>query len=927
MDWKRATQRILDGLDIRAEYTALGVQFAGNQPSASGWLPCHVFGGDDGDNNPSAGVCVSGEHPKRGRYKEFTGDGRNLSLFEFAVVAGRFGNWKEARAHYAKIAGVKLPKKDKTKRPADHLVFRPGREHQIRAWTLTKPPIAESTAIAAGAVVAGWPAVDQRFTVVALPVYGPSLVDADPTGWIIWNKTGRTLSLPAAKGHEPTKVKMLTVGGSKSGWINRDALQRLSDAEIVWKTEGPTDCLALASAIPEPLRGRHVAITNAGGASECLAAEFWDHLAGKTVYVLHDCDEPGQTGAKKQIQAAAAIAAECRNVVLPYPIEKKHGKDVRDWLAEGHSYEELLTLAETVDVAAKPTDETPPVDGDGDSNGLTKDTEICRALGMDVLGERPSREILVYAQGKTSMIPKISQFKYADLLQIAGPNARAKVYVGNPEGHVPGTHHFDRVREAVAVLGGYRRIFDQTTKGSGVWPGRTDRLILVGGREAAIWDAAAGTMERTDRPMVDGFLLDLGAGEPWYDFHRLSGFISDAASPEWRFQVVDEAVRILGLWRWASGPGTATAVVGLVLATWLQTCWRWRPQVALIGESQCGKSTLMETLAGMFGALAVLSEHPSEAGLRQDIKNRACAVLIDEFETNHHRRRVLELLRTSGTGSRILRGTAGQGGISFGLKHICWVGAIEVGLERQPDANRYLSFEVRPPTPETRAAFRLPPSEDIAELGERLLAVAIRASQRAFGLVRDLSRHQVDGFDARAIESLAVPAAMIAAAVDESDGAAVERLEFFARHVQPDQGHREPDQEQLMHAILGSIVRLDQGKLMSVGQLIAAACGDSPHDATEALERVGVVLVSDTHSPRSFLASPSAAFLEPRLVRRHLLGGTPWADQSVDTILLRLEGASRSRNRLGGTLCRGVKIDWTEFESRFLCEDEVKTSF
>jgi P4 family phage/plasmid primase-like protien len=86
-------------------------------------------------------------------------------------------------------------------------------------------------------------------------------------------------------------------------------------------------------------------------------------MAGKEVFVVHDCDAPGQEGAVRAKPSGnhwrgwapeiAKHAASVRNVVLPYPIEEKHGKDIRDWIGERLDrnidppliYEELLAYA------------------------------------------------------------------------------------------------------------------------------------------------------------------------------------------------------------------------------------------------------------------------------------------------------------------------------------------------------------------------------------------------------------------------------------------------------------------------------------------------------------------------------------------------------------------------------------------------------
>lgn len=137
---------------------------------------------------------------------------------------------------------------------------------------------------------------------------------------------------------------------------------------IVWKTEGPTDLMALFSlGLPEG----HTACCNSSGAQENPYGDHgrkkWmlERFAGARVFVIHDCDKPGQDGAMVVSQGdrsrpgwapcIADYADECRNVVLPYDVRPDHGKDLRDWINEqlelglsrAEVYQQLLTLAES----------------------------------------------------------------------------------------------------------------------------------------------------------------------------------------------------------------------------------------------------------------------------------------------------------------------------------------------------------------------------------------------------------------------------------------------------------------------------------------------------------------------------------------------------------------------------------------------------
>ena len=80
-----------------------------------------------------------------------------------------------------------------------------------------------------------------------------------------------------------------------------------------------------------------VATTNSGGASQKWQPEWTAALAGKTVIVIPDNDEPGRKRADAIVKELID-KADVVKVVLP------DGKDVTEYLERGHSYDELLVL-------------------------------------------------------------------------------------------------------------------------------------------------------------------------------------------------------------------------------------------------------------------------------------------------------------------------------------------------------------------------------------------------------------------------------------------------------------------------------------------------------------------------------------------------------------------------------------------------------
>jgi hypothetical protein len=100
-----------------------------------------------------------------------------------------------------------------------------------------------------------------------------------------------------------------------------------------------------------------LATCNPGGAAEHKnkakpyrgkwLAEFSEHLRGQHVHILPDNDAPGEAHALDIARKLHGIAASVRIVRLPGLPEKG---DVSDWLAAGHTVEELNRIADEIPV-------------------------------------------------------------------------------------------------------------------------------------------------------------------------------------------------------------------------------------------------------------------------------------------------------------------------------------------------------------------------------------------------------------------------------------------------------------------------------------------------------------------------------------------------------------------------------------------------
>ncbi len=332
LDFNAINREIIAGLDVAAEYKALGIEITAKIPTEKGWLQCRAAGRED--NKPSAAINV-----KLGQYVDLGGNHDSFSLWDFAAKYGAHNDWKAARKHYAEKVGVDVGRVRGSKNPNDCITDRNTNPILIGLWARNRPPITAEAIIAAGGVKAvykGKP--DSRGTgVIALPVYGSNLVAEDPCGWVVFDSGGLPLPIFGKDGQPIGTTKMKTVAGSTAGLMNRDSLARLAmgDGEkTIWKVEGVTCMLALASIIPESYRDTHLVVSNSGGATENVRSEIAALFVGHRVLVVHDADGPGRVGAAKWLIALEPVAREVREVRLPYELTENHGKDLRDWITE-----------------------------------------------------------------------------------------------------------------------------------------------------------------------------------------------------------------------------------------------------------------------------------------------------------------------------------------------------------------------------------------------------------------------------------------------------------------------------------------------------------------------------------------------------------------------------------------------------------------
>jgi len=591
------------------------------------------------------------------------------------------------------------------------------------------------------------------------------------------------------------------------------------------------------------------------------------------------------------------------------------------------TFADLLAIAESAPAWQPPEKPESAAAESGVAQGLDlfTDRQIVDALKIDVLGKTVDREIEAYSMHlkRTVRFSGVARLKYDDLLELFGTPVRRAVSRTN-EDSIPGMYPIRDVREAIAHLASTKLLSDETKLGPGVWPvedeaggdhGDQRALVLVNQSEAMHYN---GTIERITHPRHRGHLLSFESGvNPWYEHDQLVGLLDQAKNSAFRQKVADDLVNLFGRWRW-KGSSDPLIAAGLVLATWVQTVWSWRPRIDVLGASNTGKSMLCVALAGVFKDIVIMTSDTTAAGLRQKICNSARVVIVDEVDAKNkakiaRQREILEMLRSASRGTSAIRGTGSGRAVEFTLRHLVWVAGISLSYDDQADRNRAVILNLLPPLQEMAGKLRLPSPDELADLGRRSLAVAVWAAQSAKEMTAGLKDQKIDGVDQRLVESYSVPASMIAAILgfDLSSAAGVLRTMLMdAKSDIP----VESDEMTLIGEILGATVRLESHSL-TVGQAIDIACDatQTNRDAWKtALEASGVrVDTRDTWT----------VTFQYQLIKK-LLRGTRWADQPVEQYLRRIPNIEHVNIRVGGQRGRGVRIAMDRFRAEYMGQDE-----
>ena len=926
---------ILARLDIQAAYEAFPEwRWAGDGNGHT--RPCYAYGRQD--NSASAYVNL-----RTGRYKDVSRMDREITLWEFAATIGApnhwQGNWKDARRHYAELTGAKPgglrnfdlakayalpapppPAKPVPPRDEKHgLWFKPlppddempGRFTAfMRQWIVAKGVINNAitqegvrkagcqvgTKIKDGKPLAG------SDVFLAWPAYDASLLNADltiseppPTGWLVVDPSSHKIKIKQGN-DDSCYAKVQCIGGP--GLVGATALHTLiarPGEAIIIKCEGLSDCITAESQLPKITSDIPIcAVTNMNGSSENPAPLIPLLKQAKEVWVIGDNDEAGKKGQAKWLAALQDAGIPCKGYKWNSTI-----KDVREHVETYGNMEHIVATFHRIPNygAPAPADAPPPPpplppQPDPRGDGEEPVPAICATAHIQPIGQTDDLVSYFYSYALNRMVAvplRLSNLKYHDLVQYFGPTMDTIKDTANPEDPRP---YWKDLITAMAGAVSQCLISEENSHGAGVWM-VGENLVLVN-HEGITLLAPNNQLSIHHYPKVGNNIFSWGGEDRWFSRAQLAeDFAEFTANPGLIPEIAERVAKLAGLWTFRSVDDAhfqqqVQLLTGLLGASLIQSTWQWRPTVTVNAASGSGKTELLNTIIALLGPdITRKVDKPSAAGIRQLVRQGGYVLLIDEFEKAKGRQDILEMLRTSGSGSQTVRGTPGQKVRVFTLRAIPWLASIESGIDESADDNRRIPFEIQPST-RTYAAFLAARDEIFSEqLSRKFRSAMLFVAHRALKLEREIRSLEVDGVVQRRRDTYAAPMAAYGALTGQSAVCLGKIIVNLLTSRDTESAPELPDEARLIQDIFDA--KLYDPALGSFSLRQWYERGNLTDWATD----------EERKRARLFgfrVATDGGVFLHPKIIQREVLNNcTQWEGMKIVEILRRIPGAKSDK--------------------------------
>lgn len=514
---------------------------------------------------------------------------------------------------------------------------------------------------------------------------------------------------------------------------------------------------------------------------------------------------------------------------------------------------------------------------------LAYDRKILADCGITYVAQHDSTgqiEIFSEVTQKFTMIKDPAGIKYEQLVLAGGHRIRQMIARNMDDS---GTYSLNEVKLAIASIAAQTSVVEDKL-GVGVWE-NNGSLIVVNARRLGMINGVP-ELQITSSPVQYGTAYDIGDRCDWINLEQLRDEVASVQMEPGKLHVPDvEGLRnLFGNWRFLQPINVFPEVLaGMVLATYVQTLWHWRPQIFLTGQAYAGKSTMFKMISRIFGPLCKMSSNSSAAGLRQFLACSGRIVLCDELEKSRHRKEILEMIRASGRGDESFRGTASHQHMGFRLQHIFWCASIESGLQSEADQSRFIVAELR----KVDKKIDLPSPEELEAMGRRLAAVAIVNFRAARQLTERLLDNRPKEVHGRICESYAVPCAMYATSVGMSWEESITLYQSALGAIGEGEDI-ESDSDALLQEIMLAKIRVSNYERQVMEMVM------TPSGYEMELRNNGVYVTQDE------------ILLNRRSVSKIL--SNEWKEKRIDTLLMRIDGARRVVKRFGKSTMRFIAI-------------------
>ncbi|MBA4190913.1 MAG: hypothetical protein C0467_23235 [Planctomycetaceae bacterium] len=267
-----------------------------------------------------------------------------------------------------------------------------------------------------GGVYARYPRsapVEHSQYVLAFPGHcSPEMVDAEPSAWVVADSLGGPMVVNSGPDQEASQIHTRCPHWTKGSLLGSYGLRALAAerdgtgpaVEVIWKVERLYDLLTLHAALNSAgLLGRHVVVANCFGPLEDVVPEWFEFLAGKTVYVTHTRDWGGAVGANRWVEPMARSCRVIKDVRLPSEFENGGGESLRDFLfRDKRPVSELLALASNAPEGVR---ELPPFFSEASTRAITPPAppSLMDFIPVPTQPEVNAADILRFARVETRM--------------------------------------------------------------------------------------------------------------------------------------------------------------------------------------------------------------------------------------------------------------------------------------------------------------------------------------------------------------------------------------------------------------------------------------------------------------------------------------------------------------------------------------------